>query len=43
VTVASAETGEAAKMVLNDAEGLSQQSVSLRSEVDNFLKEIRAS
>jgi methyl-accepting chemotaxis protein len=43
VTAASAETGEAAGVVLNEAEGLSKQSASLRSEVDNFLGEIRAS
>jgi methyl-accepting chemotaxis protein len=43
VTVASAETGDAARTVLEEAEDLSKQSVSLRTEVDNFLREIRAS
>ena len=43
VTVASAETGEAARTVLDEAEELSKRSVSLRTEVDNFLREIRAS
>jgi len=43
VTAASAETGEAAGIVLNEAEGLSKQSAALRGEVDNFLGEIRAS
>jgi len=43
VTAASAETGQAAVVVLNEAEGLSNQSNTLRTEVDNFLKEIQAS
>ena len=43
VTTASAETGEAAGTVLSEAEGLSKQSVALQTEVDTFLREIRAS
>jgi methyl-accepting chemotaxis protein len=43
VTAASAETGQAAGTVLTEAEGLSKQSVSLRNEVDNFLRKIRGS
>jgi methyl-accepting chemotaxis protein len=43
VTAASAETGQAAAVVLNEAEGLSNQSNTLRTEVDNFLREIQAS
>lgn len=43
VTAASAETGEAAGTVLSEAEGLSKQSVALQTEVDNFLRQIRAS
>jgi len=42
VSTASAETGESAGEVLKSAQELSQQSETLRSEVDKFLAEVRA-
>ncbi len=42
VSEAAADTGQSAKWVLEAAEGLSQQSDSLRQTVEIFLREIRA-
>jgi len=42
VTRASQETGEASEKVLASSKDLSQQAVSMKNEVDNFLKEIFA-
>ena len=42
VTIAAGETGAGAKQVLGAAEGLSQQSEFLRSEVVKFLETVRA-
>jgi methyl-accepting chemotaxis protein len=42
VTTAAQESGQASASVLNDAQGLSQQAVTLESRVDAFLASVRA-
>lgn len=42
VSQAASDTGTAATEILNDAEEMSQQSVSLKQEVDTFLRQVRS-
>ena len=42
VSQAASDTGAAASEILNDAEAMSQQSVSLKEQVETFLKQVRS-